>query len=202
MRWNVLVAVSVVLVAAAGCSSEPETRTAAGVPSRWYTTVDDALAGRPDVTSIGQLENGGPCPLRDDVAVAGNKLTDVSDHGVVRLGGHVPAVLCSWYENRVVDVEVAHAPDAGRYAELVTGSHAVDQPGNEQTERDVAVGTRTVRVVRIVYPTNPAAGTSLVAYLLDEGSRGRVRMEVHRVQTISGYDETSAAEDLLAFVDS
>jgi hypothetical protein len=200
MRWTV-VAVSAVLLGAAACSGEPEARTAAGVPTRWYATVDEELAGRPDVTSVGQLENGGRCPLRDDVVLDGTTMSDVADHGVVRLGGDIPAVLCSWYEDRLVDVEVAHAPDAARYAELVAGSHAVDQPGNDQTERDVVVGARTVRVVRIVYPTNPSAGTSLVAYLLDEGSRGRVRMEVHRTQEISGYDEDSAARDLLALVD-
>ena len=46
-------------------------------------------------------------------------------------------MLCSWFDERTVDIEVAHAPNAAGYAELVAGSHAVDQPGNEQTEQDV-----------------------------------------------------------------
>jgi hypothetical protein len=202
MRWRTVVAVSAVLVGATACSGEPEARTAAGVPERWYTTVDEALAARPNVTSVAQLENGGRCPLRDAVVLDGKKVSDVSANGVVRLGGDIPAVLCSWYEDTVVDVEVAHAPDTARYAELVAGTRAADQPGNQQTDRDVAVGARTVRVVRIVYPTNPTAGVSLVAYLLDEGSRGRIRLQIHRTQEISGYDENSAARDLLALVDS
>ena len=146
------------------------------------------------------LESGGRCPLRKKAVLAGDTVSRLSDHGVVRLHGDTPALLCSWYEDTVVDVEVAHAPDAGRYAELVSGSHAVTQPGNRQTEQDVAIDGRTVRVVRIVYPTNPSAGTSLVAYLLDEGSRGRVRLEVGRVQELPGYDERAVAADLLAFV--
>jgi hypothetical protein len=201
MRWTVIVAVLAVLTGAAACSDEPVARTAAGVPQSWYTTVDEALAKQPDVGSVGILQNGGRCPLREKVPLAGKTLSKLSDHGVVRLGGNTPAVLCSWFQDRLVDIEVAHAPDAARYAELVAGTHAVRQPGNEQTEQDVAAGGRTVRVVRIVYPTNPSAGTSLVATLLDEGSRGRVRIEVHRTQLIDGYDERSVATDLLAFLD-
>lgn len=200
MRRMIAVAVLAVLAGMTACSGEPETRTAAGVPQRWYTTVDEALAEQPNVGSMGILENGGRCPLRDEVVLAGEKVSDVADHGVVRLGGDIPAVLCSWYEDTVVDVEVAHAPDAARYAELVAGSHATEQPGNEQTEQDVVIGGRTVRVVRIVYPTNPTAGVSLTAALLDEGSRGRVRIEVHRTHEIAGYDEQSIAADLLAFL--
>jgi hypothetical protein len=200
MRGKIVFGVLAVLLGTAACSDQPEARTAAGVPERWYTTVDDALAGRPEVGSTGILENGGRCPLRQKVVLAGKKISDLSDHGVVRLGGDTPAVLCSWYEGTVVDIEVAHAPDAVRYAELVTGTHAVRQPGNVQTEKDVLVGGRTVRVVRIVYPTNPSAGVSLTATLLDEGSRGRVRIEVGRVQEMTGYDEQSVAADLLAYV--
>lgn len=202
MRWRTAVAVCTVLVGPSACSGEPEARTAAGVPERWYTTVDEALAERPGVTSTAQLENGGRCPLREEVVLAGEKVSDLSDHGVVRLGGTIPAVLCSWYEQTVVDLEVAHAPDAATYAELVAGTRAADQPGNDQTEQDVVIGDRTVRVVRIVYPTNPTAGTSLTAALLDEDSRGRVRIEVHRTQEIDGYDEQAIARDLLALLDS
>ena len=202
MRWRITVAVAAVLLGVAACSDEPAARTAAGVPERWYTTVDEALAERPDVTSVAQVENRGGCPLRDDAVLDGEKVSTVADDGVVRLRGTIPAVRCSWFDERVVDVEVAHAPDAAGYAELVAGSHAVDQPGNEQTEQDVVVDGRTVRVVRIVHPTNPTAGTSLTAALLDEDSRGRVRIEVHRTHEIDGYDEQAVARDLLAFLDS
>ena len=201
MRWRILAAVAVLLGAAA-CSDGPVVRTAAGVPERWYATVDDALAERPEVTSVAQLEDGGKCPLSHQVVLNGGKISDVSDHGVVRLRGAIPAVLCSWFDGRTVDVEVAHAPDAAGYTELVAGSHAVDQPGNEQTEQDVAIDGRTVRVVRIVYPTNPSAGESLNATLLDEDSRGRVRLQVHRTHLIDGYDAHAIARDLLAFVDN
>jgi hypothetical protein len=201
MRWTIPVAVAAVLLAGTACSGEPAARTAVGVPERWYATVDDALAARPEVTAVAQLDNGGRCPLGDEAVLDGRRISDVSDHGVVRLRGTVPAVLCSWYDERVVDVEVAHAPDAAGYAGLAAGSHAVDQPGNEQTEQDVVVDGRTVRVVRIVYPTNPSAGESLSAVLLDEGSRGRVRLQVHRTHLIGGYDAQAIARDLLAFVD-
>jgi hypothetical protein len=202
MRWRIPVAVAAVLLGSAACSDEPAARTAAGVPERWYATVDDALAERPEVNSVAQLGSDGKCPLSDEAVLDGEKISDVSDHGVVRLRGTIPAVLCSWFDERLVDVEVAHAPDAAGYAELVAGSHAVDQPGNEQTEQDVVLDGRTVRVVRIVYPTNPSAGESLNAALLDEGSRGRVRLQVHRTHLIDGYDEQAIARDLLALVDS
>lgn len=110
-------------------------------------------------------------------------------------------MLCSWLDGRVVDVEVAHAPDAAGHADLVAGSHAVDQPGDEQTEQDVVVDGRTVRVVRIGYPTNPSAGESLSATLLDEAAQGRVRLQVHRTHLIDGYDQQAIARDLLALVD-
>lgn len=197
------IAVAVLLLAGlVGCSGdEPdEARTAAGVPERWYTTVDEQLAGQPDVGSTGIIENGGGCPLRDTIELDGKKVDDTADHGVVRLGGDIPAVLCSWFDDHVVDIEVAHAPDAARYAELEAGTHAVDQPGNQQTEQSVGIDGRTVGVVRIDYPTNPSAGTSYVATVLDEGSRGRVRMEVHGAHEISGYDERAAATDLIAYL--
>lgn len=200
MRWRNAVAVFAVLLGVTACADEPEARTAAGVPERWYTTVDEELADRPDVGPVGQLESHGRCPVREKVVLDGEKLSTLSDHGVVRLGGDIPAVLCSWFEDTVVDVEVAHAPDAARYAELVAGSHAVTQPGNRQTERDVVVDGRAVRVVRIAYPTNPAAGVSLVAVVLDEGSRGRVRLQVHGAHEIDGYDEQQVAADLVAFL--
>lgn len=202
MRWRTTLVVLAVLIGTAACSDdpEPEARTAAGVPQSWYATVDKALAEQPDVGSVGILEGSGRCPLREKAVLAGDKVSKLSDHGVVRLGGDTPAILCSWYEDTVVGIEVAHAPDAARYAELVDGSHAIVQTGNRQTEQDVAIDGRTVRVVRVVYPTNPSAGTSLVAYLLDDGSRGRVRLEVGRVQELPGYDERAVAADLLAFV--
>jgi hypothetical protein len=199
MRWRIALGVLAVLLGTAACSDQPEVRTAAGVPESWYATVDDALAKQPNVGKVG-IEESGRCPLREKVVLAGKKISDSPDHGVVRLGGDTPAVLCSWFKDTVVDIEVAHAPDAARYAELVTGTHAITQPGNRQTEKDVAVDGHTVRVVRFVYPTNPSAGTSLVAFLLDEGARGRVRIEVGRVQEIPGYDEQSVAADLVAYV--
>lgn len=202
MRRRTAIAVCAVLLGLAGCGGdEAESRTAVGVPQDWYATVDDALAKQPEVTAVGVLESGGRCPLRRDAVLAGETISKLADHGVVRLGGDTPAVLCSWFDERVVDLEVAHAPDAARYAELVAGSHAVEQPGNDQTERDVTVGGRIVRVVRIAYPTNPSAGVALSATLLDEGARGRVRLEVHRTHLIDGYDEQRIATDLLALVD-
>lgn len=200
MRWKTAVAAAAVLATVAACSDKPEATTAAGVPERWYTTVDQALADRPDVTAVGQLESGGRCPLRDQVPLDGKKVEDLSDHGVVRLGGDIPAVLCSWYEDTVVEVEVAHAPDAARYDELVAGTHAVDQPGNEQTEQDVTVDGRTIRVVRTVYPTNPSAGTKLSATLLDEPSHGRVRLDVGNTDKLDGYDQHAIATDLIALL--
>lgn len=200
MRWTSAVAVLAVLAGSTACSDGPQEHTAAGVPVRWYTTVDDALAEQPNVGTVAILENGGPCPLRGKVVLDGKKVSKVSDHGVVRLDRTIPALLCSWYEDTVVDVEVAHAPDAERYATLVAGTGAVDQPGNEQTEQDVVIDGRTIRVVRIVYPTNPTAGTTLTATLLDETSRGRVRLEVGRTQEIDGYDEHSVATDLVAYL--
>ena len=199
MRWRIALGALAVLLGATACSDDPVTRTAAGVPAGWYATVDDALAKQPDVGTPAIVESG-KCPLRQQAVLAGKEVSDSPDHGVVRLGGDTPAVLCSWYDGTVVDVEVAHAPDAARYGELVSGTHAITQPGNRQTEQDVVTAGRTVRVVRIVYPTNPSAGTSLVAYLLDEGSRGRVRLQVGRVQELSGYDERAVAADLLAYV--
>lgn len=202
MRWRTTVVVLAVLIGTAACSGddEPVARTAAGVPRSWYAAVDEALAAQPGVGSMAILESGGRCPLRRKAVLAGDTVSRLSDHGVVRLGGDTPALLCSWFEDTVVDIEVAHAPDAARYAELVDGTHAVVQTGNRQTERDVQLDGRTVRVVRFVFPTNPSAGTSLVAYLLDEGDRGRVRLEVGRVQELPGYDERAVAADLLAFV--
>lgn len=199
MRWRITLGVLAVLLGTAACSDEPVARTAAGVPESWYGTVDDALAEQPNIGTVG-VEESGRCPLRREVVLAGKKISDSPDHGVVRLGGDTPAVLCSWFKDTVVDIEVAHAPDAARYAELVSGTHAVTQPGNRQTEKDVVAGGHAVRVVRIVHPTNPAAGTDLVAYLLDEGARGRVRLEVNGIQDIPGYDEQSVAADLVSYL--
>jgi hypothetical protein len=119
----------------------------------------------------------------------------------VRLGGEVPAVLCSWYDGTPVEVTVARAEDDAGYADLVAATGARSQPGNEQTEEEVQVGDRTFLVVRIHYPTNPAAGTDLVAHYFDEDQHGRVTLEVSGAHELDGYDERSVATDLAAFLD-
>ncbi|MBB3677651.1 hypothetical protein [Modestobacter versicolor] len=201
MRRRTLATTFAVLVGTTACSGEPEDRTAAGVPERWYTAVEEALADEPGIGSTALVESGGPCPLRDEVTLAGEEVSDVSGHGVVRLGGDVPAVLCEWYEETPVQVVVAQAPDDDLFAELVEGTGAVEQRGNEQTEQEVEVDGRTVVVVRTVFPTNPAAGTRFTAALLDEDARGLVQLEVDSADELDGYDERSAAEDLVAFLD-
>ena len=186
--------------ALAGCGSSDGERTGGGVPERWYAAIDDAVAEQPGVGSVALLENGGPCALRDEITVGGTEFSDVSDHGVVRLGGDVPAVTCSWYEETSVEVMVARADSDALWTAVVADSGATDEQGNEQTETEVEVDGRSYTVVRTEYPTNPAAGPRLVAHLLDEGARGRVSLTVSTERLGDGYDERSAAEDLAAFV--
>ena len=184
----------------AGCGSSDGERTDGGVPERWYTALADAVADQPDVGSTALLENGGPCALRDEITVDDTEFSDVADHGVVRLGGDVPAITCSWYEETSVEVMVARADSDELWTAVVADSGAAEQSGNEQTETEVEVDGRTYTVVRTEYPTNPAAGPRLVAHLLDEGARGRVSLTVSTDRLGEGYDERSAAEDLAAFV--
>ena len=190
----------VVALALAGCGSSDDERTEGGVPERWYTAVADAVAERPGIGSTGLAEMGGPCALRDEVTVAGTEFDDVLEHGVVRLGGDIPAITCTWFEETSVEVMLARAEDDAQYTAMVEDSGALEQPGNEQTETEVEVEGRTITVVRTEYPTNPAAGPRLVAHLFDEGARGRVSLTVSTDRLGDGYDEQSVAADLAGFV--
>ena len=190
-----------VLVAAAGCSSGPASVQLTGIPAAWYSAVTDAIGDQPDVGSVALLESGGPCALGNAISVDGNSVTDVSDHGVVRLDGGVPAVSCSWYEGTPIEVTVARADDDAGYAELVSGTRPRQQTGNQQTGQEVIVGARTLQVVRTQYPTNPSAGTDFEAYYLDPASRGRISLLVNNSSERSaGYDEAAAAADLAGFL--
>lgn len=202
MRRRAVATVLVVVAGSVACSSGPEELTSGGVPQRWYAAIGKQIAKQPKVGAVALLDNGGPCPLRKAVVLHGKKISRVSDHGVVRLGGSVPAVSCSWYDDgtQPVEVVVAQAPGAEQYAELVAGARAVTQVGNVQTDQQVVVAGRTFRVVRTVYPTNPAAGTDLEAALLDESARGRVTLRVSGAHEIQGYDEQAVAADLAAFL--
>jgi hypothetical protein len=147
------------------------------------------------------LDNGGPCALGNSITVDGKDVTDVSDHGVVRLGGEIPAMLCSWYEGTPIEVTVARADDDAGYAELVGGTLPVEQSGNEQSGREVVVGARTLQVVRTHYPTNPSAGTDFEAFYLDPALRGRVGLRVsHSGERSADYDESAVAADLAGFL--
>jgi len=189
-----------ILLAAAGCSG-PESVKLTGVPATWYTVITDAISEKPDVGSVGLLNSVGPCPLGNAITVDGQQVTDVSDHGVVRLGGEIPAVLCSWYEGTPIEVTVARADDDAGYADLVTGARPRQQPGNQQTGQEIVVGPRTLQVVRTKYPTNPSAGTDFEAFYLDEATRGRVSLRVsNSSERSAGYDETTVAADLAGFL--
>ena len=192
---------AVVLMAAAACSPGPVTGNSTGVPESWYSAISEAIDDQPDVGSIALLENGGPCPLRDSVTVDGRDVADVSDHGVVRLDGEIPAVSCSWYEGTPIEVTMAKAADDTQYADLVAGTLPVQQAGNEQSGHEVVVGARTLQVVRTVYPSNASAGTDFEAFYLDQSAWGRVSLRVSNSDERSaGYDEAAVAADLAGFL--
>jgi hypothetical protein len=173
-----------------------------GIPAAWYSAITDAVNEQPGVGSVALLENGGPCALGNTISVDGNSVTDVSDHGVVRLDGGVPAVSCSWYEGTPIEVTVARADDDAGYAALVSGTRPQHQSGNKKTGQEITVGARTLQVVRTQYPTNPSAGTDYAAYYLDQPSRGRISLLVNNSSERSaGYDEAAAAADLAGFLD-
>ena len=203
MWWNPVRAgvVLLLLAAMAGCSSDTPIAEPTGVPASWYTAIADAIDEQPTVGSMALLDNGGPCALADTITVDGKEIADVADHGVVRLDGDVPAVICSWYEGTPVEITVARADDDAGYAELVAGTRPVDQPGNEQSGQEVVAGARTVQVIRTQYPTNSAAGTDFEAFYLDPASRGRVSLRVSNSDDRSdSYNEAAVAADLAGFL--
>lgn len=190
------------LMGVAGCGDLPVPAIPTGVPQAWYGEVADALVEQPAVGTVALLDSGGPCALGDSITVDGRQVSDVSEHGVVRLSGGAPALLCSWYEGTPIDVAVAQAPDDDAYAALVDGAGAEQQSGNVQSAREVVVGARTMQVVRTSYPTNPAAGTDFEAFYLDPSARGRVSLRVYQSDDrSSGYDENAVAADLAVFLD-
>lgn len=205
-RCAVLLVAGIVL---AGCSGDAdgddggatEETTAVGVPTRWYDAVDEALAETPDVGSTAQMDTQTDCPLVDGDLRVGGADMEQNYAGVVRLGGEVPAVVCSFYPPVPVDLIVAQAEDEAVYRELVDSSGAIRQPGNVQTEQELEVGDRTVLVVRTEYPTNPAAGVDYRAHVFDDEARGRVTLEVADGDDRDpDYDEQAIAEDLVALL--
>jgi hypothetical protein len=202
MRWKKLVVGGAVLLSVVACTAEPRASAASGIPAAWYGVVSEAIARTPGVGEMAIVENGGPCPVRERISVDGRNVTDALGHGVQRLDGVVPAVLCQWYQGTPVELTVAQATDDAGYRTLVDGAAAIRRPGNVQTEQDVAVGARTVQVVRTTYPTNAAAGTDFEAFYLDEPSRGRVSLRVsNSAQRSAQYDEKAVALDLVTYLD-
>lgn len=201
MRWRTA-GLAVALWCVAACSDEPQPATPTGIPGSWYQAVDAAVADQPDVGAVALMDSGGPCALRDAIDVDGQHVTDILGHGVVRLGGDVPAVSCEWYEGTPVQVTVAQAADDAGYRTLVEGAAAVEQTGNIQTQTDIDIGARTVHVVRTEYPTNPAAGVDFEAFYLDAPAKGRVSLRVSGSDERSAtFDEKAAATDLVRFID-
>jgi hypothetical protein len=194
-------------LALAGCSGggdgeerPEEESTAAGVPERWYDAVTDAVADEPEVGTTALLDARAECPLVDEVAIAGTEV-EQSAAGAVRLGNRIPTAICQFYPPVPVDLLVSRAEDEADYDELVESSGAVRQAGNVQTEQEVEVGDLTVLVVRVEYPTNPAAGVAFRAHVFDDDALGRVTLEVADAdERDPDYDEQAAAEDLVALL--
>lgn len=177
-----------------------EQSTASGVPERWYDAVAEAVADEPDVGTTALLDVRTECPLVDEVTIAGAAV-EQSAAGAVRLGNRIPTAICQFYPPVPVDLLVSQAEDEADYTELVETSGAVRQVGNVQTEEEVEVDGLTVLVVRVEYPTNPAAGVAFRAHFFDDDALGRVTLEVADAdERDPGYDEQAAAEDLVALL--
>jgi hypothetical protein len=177
-----------------------EEPTATGVPERFYDAVADAVADEPDVGTTALLDVRTECPLVDEVSIAGAEV-EQSAAGAVRLGNRIPTAICQFYPPVPVDLLVSQAEDEADYAELKETSGAVRQVGNVQTEQEVEVGDLTVLVVRVEYPTNPAAGVEFRAHVFDDEALGRVTLEVADAdERDPDYDEQAAAEDLVALL--
>jgi hypothetical protein len=178
-----------------------EERTAGGVPERWYDAVAEAVRDEPDVGTTALLDVRADCPLVDEVTIAGTAV-EQSAAGVVRLGNRIPTAVCQFYPPVPVDLLVSQAEDEADYTELVESSGALRQVGNEQTDQEVEIGDLTVLVVRVEYPTNPAAGVAFRAHVFDDEALGRVTLEVADADDRdAGYDERAAAEDLVALLE-
>lgn len=190
-----------------GCSGDEdgeeraaEEPTATGVPERWYDAVADAVQDEPDVGTTAQLDARAECPLVDEVSIAGTQV-EQSAAGAVRLGNRIPTAVCQFYPPVPVDLLVSQAEDEADYTELKEASGAQRQVGNVQTEQEVEVGDLTVLVVRVEYPTNPAAGVDYRAHLFDDKGLGRVTLDVADAdERDPDYDEQAAAEDLVALL--
>ncbi|SDF29344.1 hypothetical protein SAMN05660662_1753 [Blastococcus aurantiacus] len=140
------------------------------------------------------------CPLVDEGTTAGAEV-EQSAAGAVRLGNRIPTAICQFFPPVPADLVVSQAEDEADYAELKVTSGAVRQVGNVQTEQEVEVGDLTVLVVRVEYPTNPAAGVDYRARLLDDEALGRVTLKVADAEERDlDYDEQAAAEDLVALL--
>ncbi len=178
-----------------------EERTAGGVPEAWYDAVAEAVAAEPGLGTTALLDMREECPLVDEVSVAGTEV-DQSASGAVRLGNRIDTAVCQFYPPIPVDLLVSQADDEADYTELVETSGAIRQVGNEQTEEELEVGDWTVLVVRIEYPTNPAAGVAFRAHVFDDEALGRVTLEVADAdERDEDYDEQAIAEDLVELLE-
>ena len=181
-------------------ASEEPAAVATGVPERWYDAVAEAVQDEPDVGTTALLDARAECPLVDEVTIAGTAV-EQSAAGAVRLGNRIPTAVCQFYPPVPVDLLVSQAEVEADYTELKNASSAQEQVGNVQTEQEVEVGDLTVLVVRVEYPTNPAAGVDYRAHLFDDEALGRVTLEVADAdERDPDYDEQAAAEDLVALL--
>lgn len=134
------------------------------------------------------------------MTIAGTAV-EQSAAGAVRLGDRIPTAVCQFYPPVPVDLLVSQAEEEADYSELVESSGAQQQVGNVQSEQEVEVDDLTVLVVRVEYPTNPAAGVDFRAHVFDDEALGRVTLEVSDAdERDPDYDEQAAAEDLVALL--
>lgn len=199
------------LLAVSACSSEaPEgpsqdvtaqpDDTATGIPQSWAAAISDGKERYPGIGSTGQGDVKWICPFTETIQVDG-KTMGGSRTTFWKLSDGLFEVECSFYPPTPAGLRFAQAEDDAAYAVLEESTNAFRQQGNEQVQDAVTIGARDYVLVTWTYPTNPAAGTKVVACYLDATTRSRACLEVADSDARSDdYDAHRAAEDLAAFL--
>ena len=204
-RRSLLGALIAVGALTAGCTStepgeaQPPSVAGSGVPSSWYDTLDERYAETEQsggVRSVPVFENNSGCELDVTVEIAGGP-ADADMNAVHTTGDSGRSYVCRFTEPSG-ELSVTLFADAAEFATVDEARRAQEQAGNEQTDEEIVIGSRTFAVVRKSFPTNDSHIDYGVTYL-DTDKQGLVRLDVETTDDrglIDSYTPQQAAQDL------
>ena len=197
----ITVALSAVVLTGCGSSGSSSTpdSTGAVIPTAWYSTVDEQFEKAGDPGSVPTIDLDADCALDASVQVDGKK-PETFGAGASSVGDTGRRYQCD-FRKPSSHLVVVKFTDEADYTEAADDLKADSQPGNEQTEESFTVNGRTIKVVRIVYPTNDSH-IDYEASVVDPAGKAYAVLDIETTDELkTSYTSRQAADDFSKVLD-